>query len=226
LVLCFVVVAVDGFDTAAIGFIAPTIKAEWTVSSAALAPLFGAGLFGLMVWAFVFGPLADLVGRKTILIASVAAFGLASLASVSAHSLETLVWIRFLTGLGLGGAMPNAITLTSEHCPERRRSFLVTSMFCGFTLGSALGGVAAAQLIADHGWHSVLLLGGVLPLALVPVLWAASPESLRFLVMRGDRAAQIAAILRWIDRALILPTGVQFTGARKLPGCPSDSCCT
>lgn len=220
LALCFLVVAVDGFDTAAIGFIAPAIKAEWHLPPADLAPLFGAGLFGLMAGAFAFGPLADRLGRKTILIVSVIFFGLASLASAFSGAVGTLIALRFLTGLGLGGAMPNAITITSEYCPERQRSFLVTLMFCGFTLGSALGGIAAAQLIASHGWRSVLVLGGVLPLLLAPVLALVLPESVRFLVMRGNRDARVAATLRRIAPATPIPPGTRFTGAHRAEGLP------
>lgn len=193
--LCFLVVAVDGFDTAAIGFIAPAIREEWHLTAAALAPLFGAGLFGLMAGALFFGPLADRFGRKTILVFSVAFFGLASLASMASPDLTWLIVLRFLTGLGLGGAMPNAITLTSEYCPGARRSSLVTLMFCGFTVGSALGGLASAQILATFGWRGVLFLGGVLPLLLVPVLVFRLPESLRFLVLKRRPAAAIDAIL-------------------------------
>ena len=185
LVLCFLVVAVDGFDTAAIGFIAPAIRADWGLTPAQLAPLFGSGLFGLMVGAFAIGPLADRHGRKAVLIFSVAFFGAASLASAFSPNLTVLILLRFLTGLGLGAALPNAITLTSEYCPEGRRSSLVTLMNCGFTVGSALGGVVASQIVADFGWQSVLIVGGVLPLALALVLAWAMPESVRFLVMRG-----------------------------------------
>lgn len=193
--LCFLVVAVDGFDTAAIGFIAPAIREEWHLTAAALAPLFGAGLFGLMAGALLFGPLADRVGRKTILVLSVAFFGLASLASTAAPDLTWLIVLRFLTGLGLGGAMPNAITLTSEYCPGARRSSLVTLMFCGFTVGSALGGLASAQILASFGWRGVLFLGGVLPLLLVPVLLRSLPESLRFLVLKRRPQAAIDAVV-------------------------------
>lgn len=197
-VLCFLIVAVDGFDTAAIGFIAPAIRAEWQLTPAQLAPLFGAGLGGLMAGAFLFGPLADRFGRKSVLVLSVLFFGAASLASAWSHDLWTLVLLRFLTGLGLGGAMPNAITLTSEFCPDKRRSFLVTTMFCGFTLGSALGGLASAGLIEAFGWRSVLVLGGVLPLALVVLLVWLLPESVRYLVLTGKSRERIVATLQRI----------------------------
>ncbi|MGH7005631.1 MAG: MFS transporter, partial [Alphaproteobacteria bacterium] len=100
--LCFLVVAIDGFDTAAIGFIAPALRAQWSVTPAQLAPLFGAGLFGLMVGAFLFGPLMDKIGRKRVLLGATAFFGAATLASCFATSVESLVVLRFVTGLGLG----------------------------------------------------------------------------------------------------------------------------
>lgn len=126
LVLCFLIVAIDGFDTAAIGFIAPAIRADWGLTPGQLAPLFGAGLFGLMIGAFAIGPLADRYGRKAVLIFATVFFGAASLASAFSPNLTMLIALRFVTGLGLGGAMPNAITLTSEYCPEARRSTLIT----------------------------------------------------------------------------------------------------
>ncbi len=214
LVLCFLIVAIDGFDTAAIGFIAPAIRADRNLTPGQLAPLFGSGLFGLMTGAFAIGPFADRHGRKAALIFAVMFFGIASLASAYSPNLTVLILLRFLTGLGLGGAMPNAITLTSEYCPEGRRSFLVTLMFCGFTIGSALGGIVASQIVADYGWHSVLIVGGVLPLALAPVLWWALPESVRYLVMRGGDTQRIVAALHRIAPDADLRNAA-FTGARK-----------
>jgi MFS transporter, AAHS family, 4-hydroxybenzoate transporter len=193
--LCFLVVAIDGFDTAAIGFLVPAIGAQWSLTPIELAPLFGAGLLGLMLGAFLFGPLADKFGRKPILVVCVSAFGLMSLASSWSTSLAMVVAFRLLTGLGLGGAMPNAVTLTSEYCPERHRLFLVTAMFCGFTLGSALGGLVSAQIVTEYGWREVLVLGGVLPLALAPVLLAKLPESARFLVVENRPRERIVATL-------------------------------
>lgn len=215
--LCFLIVAIDGFDTASIGFIAPAIRAEWGLTPAALAPLFGAGLFGLMAGSFLFGPLADRYGRRPVLIFSVAFFGAASLLSAWSTDLTMLLVLRFLTGLGLGGAMPTSVTMTSEYCPQQRRSGLVTLMFCGFTIGSALGGLASAQLLHLIGWRGVLMLGGALPLLLVPVLLLALPESLRWLVLKGRDGSQ--KIMRRIAPTLAaLPRLV--VSDRKLAGSP------
>ena len=163
--LCFIIIAIDGFDTAIIGFIAPSLRGEWHLLPQQLAPLLSAGLVGLAFGSFLAGPLGDRIGRKTILVLSVLFFGIWSLASAYTDSLFTLTLFRFLTGLGLGGAMPNAITLTSEYSPQRSKSTVVTIMFCGFTLGSGLGGALAAHMIPAYGWRSMLLLGGYVPMA-------------------------------------------------------------
>ena len=195
IICCFLVVMMDGFDTAAIGFIAPAIREHWQLSAADLAPLFGAGLLGLTAGALLCGPLSDKLGRKRVIEWCVALFGLFSLLSAFSPNLEMLIVLRFLTGLGLGGAMPNTITMTSEYLPSRRRGALVTLMFCGFTLGSALGGIVSAQLVAVIGWHGILVLGGVLPLALFFGLLVALPESPRWLVRRQRPTAQISRTL-------------------------------
>ncbi|MBK5074230.1 aromatic acid/H+ symport family MFS transporter [Budviciaceae bacterium CWB-B4] len=198
LACCFLVVTLDGFDTASIGFIAPAIRQQWQLDAAHLAPLFGAGLFGLTLGALIFGPMADRFGRKNIMQFSVAFFGLMSVLSAFATDMNTLTILRFLTGLGLGGAMPNAITLTSEFVPARRRAGLVTLMFCGFTLGSALGGVVSAQWVPHIGWEGILILGGVMPLALCVVLWKALPESPRYRVLKQYQPEKVAEVLKKI----------------------------
>jgi AAHS family 4-hydroxybenzoate transporter-like MFS transporter len=218
--LCFLIVAIDGFDTAAIGFLAPAIGAEWQHTPAQMAPLFGAGLIGLMAGAFLFGPLADRFGRKKVLAFCVLFFGLASLASAFSDSLWTLVGWRFLTGLGLGGAMPNAVTLTSEYCPDKRRAMLVTTMFCGFTVGSALGGLASAQLVEAYGWRSVLIVGGTLPLALLPLMLRQLPESVRYLVMAGKPNAQVAAALKRFSPTADVDGARFVLSHRKVEGFP------
>lgn len=183
-VLCFLVVLLDGFDTAAIGYIAPSLMQEWGVDKPALAPVLSAALFGLAAGALLSGPTADRWGRKFTLTASVFVFGAACLASAFSPDLQTLTVLRFVTGVGLGAAMPNAVTLMSELSPTRRRAFITNAMFCGFPLGAALGGFLAGWMIPALGWRSVLQLGGTAPLVLVLVLLLWLPESLRFLLAR------------------------------------------
>jgi MFS transporter, AAHS family, 4-hydroxybenzoate transporter len=193
--LCFLVVLMDGFDTAAIGYIAPSLLKEWGIAKTDLAPVLSAAIFGLAGGAFVAGPLADFFGRRFVLIGSVIVFGAACLASSSAASLDGLTIWRFITGLGLGAAMPNAITLISEYCPDKNRSMITNAMFCAFPLGAACGGFLAAEMIPVFGWRSVLQLGGIAPLILAPLLIVALPESIRLMVAKGFATTKIKATL-------------------------------
>ena len=211
LLMCAAVLFLDGFDTQAIGYVAPALAKEWGLTTrAALGPVFSAGLFGLMIGALVFGPLADRVGRKTIIILSTAAFGIGALATVLTHDITTLLVIRFLTGLGLGGAMPNAIAMTAEYNPHRRRATMVMIMFCGFSIGAALGGFLAADLIPRFGWRSVFLVGGIAPLILVPILVWRLPESVRFVAATSHAHERVAELLRVISPSASFAPGAQF----------------
>jgi AAHS family 4-hydroxybenzoate transporter-like MFS transporter len=199
--LCLVIVLLDGFDTAAIGFIAPSLIGEWGVSKPALAPVLSAALFGLAAGALASGPVADLWGRKKVLIASVLVFGVACMASAWSANLQQLTILRFITGVGLGAAMPNAVTLMSEFCPQRRRAMMTNMMFCGFPLGAALGGFLAAWMIPNWGWRSVLVLGGATPLVLSVLLLLLLPESVRYMVHHNHQIERIRRVLRRISPA-------------------------
>ncbi len=193
--LCFLIVFVDGLDTAAMGFIAPALTQDWGIDRASLGPVMSAALIGMVFGALGSGPLADRFGRKVVLVTAVFLFGLFSLLSAFSSNIDQLLVLRLLTGVGLGAAMPNATTLLSEYTPLRLKSLLVTSMFCGFNLGMAGGGFVSAALIPAFGWHSLLLLGGVLPLILAVVLLLWLPESARFLVIRNRGADKVRKVL-------------------------------
>jgi MFS transporter, AAHS family, 4-hydroxybenzoate transporter len=210
LLTCAAVLVLDGFDTQAIGYVAPALAKEWHLSKGALGPVFSAGLFGLMIGALVFGPLADRIGRKKIILFSTAAFGVGAFATAFAQDASTLLVIRFLTGLGLGGAMPNAIALTSEYNPQRRRATMIMIMFCGFSLGAALGGLLAADMIPRFGWRSVFIAGGIAPLLLLPVLAWRLPESVRFLATTGQVAGRITELLKCVSPNTAFAPNAQF----------------
>ncbi|MGO3568083.1 MAG: MFS transporter [Serratia grimesii] len=198
LTLCFLIVLLDGFDTAIIGYIAPALREEWQLLPAQLSPAFGAGLFGLLIGSLIFGPVADAIGRKRVLLVSILIFGGGTLASAYTHSIESLILLRFITGIGLGGAMPTCITLSSEYSPVRRRMIMVTLSWSGFTAGLALGGVLAGQIIPAFGWRGVLMLGGIAPLLLLPLLAWQMPESVRFMTSSPKHADKLRKVVERI----------------------------
>ncbi|MBN9356796.1 MAG: MFS transporter [Herbaspirillum huttiense] len=195
LILCFLIVATDGMDVAIMGFLAPAITKEWGISRAAFGVVMSAAPIGLAVGALLVGPLSDRYGRKKLLMTAVAWFGACSLACAFAQDVVTLSALRFLTGLGLGAAMPNATTLLSEYVPERSRSTLLAIMFTGFNLGSGLVGFLAAALLPEYGWRTVLMVGGAIPLVCLPFYLWLVPESARFMVVRHYPADRIARTL-------------------------------
>jgi AAHS family 4-hydroxybenzoate transporter-like MFS transporter len=182
-------------DVAIMGFLAPPILQDWDVSRASFGLVMSAAPVGLVLGALIAGPASDRLGRKTMLTTSVLLFGVFTICTSFTRNLTDMAALRLLTGLGLGAAMPNTTTLLSEYVPQRSRSLLVATMFTGFTLGSGMVGFVAGWLIPHFGWRSVLQLGGVLPILLVPILVLLLPESARFMVVRRRASAEIGAVL-------------------------------
>ncbi len=208
--LCTLVALLDGLDLQSIGLAAPGIMADLHFPPATLGVVFSAALAGLALGAFVFGLLADLVGRKPVLIGATACFGLFTIATAFAPSYGVLVALRFLAGLGLGGAMPSFISLTSEYAPRRLRAVIVAFLWAGFPLGGFVGGLLAAWIIPAFGWHSVFWVGGVTPLIVCAVLVLALPESISFLVAAAAPAKQISSLLRKVFPAATVPADATF----------------
>lgn len=179
LALCSACLFVEGYDGQFMGYVVPGIASDWHIAPGALGPALGAGLFGLMLGAFFIAPLADAFGRKRVVLWSVLIFGLLTVGTVFVHTLAALAVMRFLTGIGLGGAMPNTIALTAEFSPKSWRASAVTINFVSFSLGAAVGGLITADLMPAYGWGSVFLACGGMAIALVPLLIFAMPESYR-----------------------------------------------
>lgn len=202
LLLCGLCLIMDGFDVQAMGYVAPAIIQEWHVSKAALGPVFGAGLFGLLVGSLVLTPLADRVGRRPVLILSTFFFAACMLLTTRVHTIPSLLALRFVSGLGLGSIMPNAMALAGEYSPARNRVTRMMLVSCGFTVGAAIGGFVSAALIPAFGWQAVFYVGGLVPalLALAMVIWL--PESIQFMALRKRPHAQIARWLRKLDASI------------------------
>jgi MFS transporter, AAHS family, 4-hydroxybenzoate transporter len=196
--LCVLVSLLDGFDTQALAFVAPAILRDWGMSQFSLGIIFSATLLGTAIGASFFGVLADRVGRKHLIVWTTLAFALLSGACAFATNFEQLLTLRFLAGVGLGGVIPNMIALASEYAPARLRATITVVTLWGFPMGAVLGGLASGPLIAAFGWPSVFILGGVLPLALAPILLFMLPESLRFLAADPNKHDKATALLRKI----------------------------
>lgn len=197
-ILCFLTIFLDGLDIAAMGFIAPALIQDWGLNKASLGPVMSAALGGMIIGGLIAGLAADRFGRKIIIVIAMVVFGIFSIGSAFALNLNQLVVLRFLTGIGLGAAMPNVTTLLSEYAPKRFRSFVVTTMFCGFNFGMAMAGFISSALIPHFGWQAFFLLGGILPMMLVVFVIIFLPESLRYLLAQGTQIKKIRQIISLI----------------------------
>lgn len=200
--LCGLVMFIDGFDTQAISYMAPLIAKDWGLSRQLLGPIFSSALIGLMIGYLVLSPLSDRFGHRCVLIASTIVFALFTGVTVLATNVSELIALRLLTGMGLGAAMPSAVALTSEYTPKRLRASFVLAIYCGFSLGFVAAGIAAAWLLPAFGWRSLLWVGATVPIALSLLLILLLPESLDRLIRTGTSSGEIWTILRRIDARL------------------------
>ena len=200
--LCFLVALMEGLDLQAAGIAAVGIAHAFALDKMQMGWIFSAGILGLLPGALVGGMLADRYGRKRILIASVALFGLFSLATAISWDFSSLVFARLMTGVGLGAALPNLIALTSEAAGPRFRGTAVSLMYCGVPIGAALAAALGFSGLAS-AWQTVFWVGGVIPLLLVPLLIRWLPESQVYTQQTQVAAAPL--------RALFAPTTATAT---------------
>jgi MFS transporter, AAHS family, 4-hydroxybenzoate transporter len=175
--LCFLTILLDGYDTAVISFTAPSLAHDWNVSAAAFTPAFVATSLGAVIGYLCCGGLAARFGHRRLVIASVGFFGLMSLATVLATDIAELTLFRFITALGLGGAIPTAIALASGHADGRRRELTATIVTVAIVIGGTLGGIVAVPLLRRWGWQGPFVLGAILPVVSVPALIAWLPDT-------------------------------------------------
>lgn len=212
--LCALLLVFDGFDIGAIGYLLPALARSWAKSPSDLTPAVVSGGVGMLIGSLIAGPLGDARGRKPVLLACIAVFGLFSIASAFSASPASLAALRLLTGLGLGGSIPIAIALTSDYAPRTNRAIVVGMMTCAVPVGLLLSGLVSSWFVPAYGWQSVFLLGGALPLLLLPLLVRLLPESLQILMCAGKFPSGADVLLRQLGEAGPADASADATGSR------------
>lgn len=204
-------IVMDGFDGQLIGFAIPQIIQEWGITRGAFAPAVAAGLFGMAVGSAGAGLFADRFGRRLALALSVFVFGAATCAIGFAPDVPSIAALRFVAGLGIGGALPSASTMTAEFTPARRRTLAVTATIVCYPLGGMLAGLFASAVLPAYGWRGLFWIGGTFPMALGLLLVFALPESPRFMARRESAWPRLRQLLARMGRPLA--EGTRFTDA-------------
>ncbi|WP_163268620.1 MFS transporter [Chelativorans alearense] len=197
--LCALVLLLDGYDLTVISFIAPELVKEFGFDKSALGPLFAASLVGFALGGPLGGLIGDRYGRKFTIVASCFIFGLATLAMLLSTTVAQMAACRFIVGVGLGGALPTATAMTAEFTPKRLRNRVLALVSTAVPLGAIIPGVITAALVPTYGWRVLAVAGGVLPVLLAIVLIWAMPESFKYLALRPERSARLAALLKRLD---------------------------
>jgi MFS transporter, AAHS family, 4-hydroxybenzoate transporter len=212
IVVSFLLCLVDGYDFAAISYAAPGILKAWAISNpAALAPVFSASLVGILIGSPLFGLVGDYFGRKKITVVSCLICGGFTWASVYGNTLEQLLLLRFLSGLGMGGLLPNTIALNAEYAPRRIRALLVVIMFTGTPLGAAVPGAISAWLMPTYGWTILFSIGGAVSLAIAVISAVWLPESVKYLALKPGRRAETLALVQTLQPGLVVEPDARFT---------------
>lgn len=204
--LCFIIVAIEGFDAAIIGFVAPQVAEQFGAMPGQVSMAISAGMLGLLLGYLVGGPQADRFGRKPVSLVGIAIFGVATVAAAFSGSLAQLIGWRLVTGIGIGAAMPAMSALVAEILPTSRRASTLSAVFCGFLFGSAAAGILTGQLIEGIGWHGLFMIGGIAPLAVLPLMMLWVPESPQFLLVSGKTQEKVREALGKIG--ITPPAGV------------------
>jgi len=210
-IVCFIIVMSDGYDIGAAAFAAPALIHEWHVSPAALGGLFSAGLFAGLFGPPILGWIADHYGRRSALVGGLLFFGAVTWASVLSQDLETLIWLRFIAGIGIAGVLPIATALVAEFAPRRIRATLFVLMFSGVTFGGGMPGIVAAKYMATHGWQILFWVGGIVPIAVAIVAAFVLPESIKFLSLKRERHERLVRQIERMQPGLKLDPNSEFT---------------
>ena len=218
--LTAITVVSDGVDNQLLGVSIPTMMKEWSVPRGAFSPVISLGYFGMMVGGAAAGLAGDRFGRRTALLSSMIVFGVATLGAAFVHSTGSLGVLRFLAGIGLGGALPNAAALAAEYAPKPWRSIAVTLTIVCVPLGATIAGLLGSQVLAHSGWRLLFQIGGTAPLVLAALLGFLLPESPRYLARHAARRPELIRLLRRMGHEIgddVLITDLSERAAPRAP---------
>ena len=191
LAICFFTAVVDGLDNQAIGFSAPAISADLAIPVSRFGLIFSAGLIGTLVGAVMMGRLADRFGRRRILISCTVLFAILTAATPIARNVWEFSVVRFLGGVGLGGAMPCFLTLVAEFAPKSRKALATGIIWCGYPTGGVVGGLIGSQILSRDGWQEVFYIGGGVAALAAVLQWWSLPESMQYLALSGRHSEEL-----------------------------------
>ncbi|PLT33169.1 MFS transporter [Bacillus sp. V5-8f] len=194
---CVYAIGFDGFDIAMYGVGLPLMMEEFGLSPVEAGAVGSYTLIGMMVGAFIFGPLADMIGRKKVLAICMLLFSLFSLLAGLAPNITIFTIMRFIASLGMGGLMPNVISLMTEYSPKKNRALIVATMYCGYSIGGILASLIGMYVMDDLGWRFLYWLG-IIPLFTLPFFLKKFPESLSYYIVR-KKGKELANILNQVD---------------------------
>ena len=218
--LCFCLTFFDGFDLSLVGLSLPKIAEFLHSSPPALGFAMAAGNIGALVGAFLLGTLADKFGRKKMLLASAFVFGIFTISIALVDSVGQLAALRFLAGVGLGGAVPNALAFGSEYAPSNKRATLATTMYAGVAVGGVVAGLSASYLLPKYGWQSMFILGGIVACFIGFIAMIFLPETIEFLVQKEKNPTRVRKIVSRISTAYSSADISFVSSEKKLPGAP------
>ncbi|BFM07836.1 MFS transporter [Halioxenophilus aromaticivorans] len=182
LIICFLLNMLDGIDVLAISFAAPVIAQDWSITPQGLGIIFSSALVGMAIGAVFISPYTDKIGRRKMILASIAVIAVGMLATALVDSVYELATIRLIAGIGIGSMLASLTAMVSEYAPEKHRNIAILTLHAAYPIGAIIAGFVAAWMLPVYGWRPLFIFAGVISLVAVPLVFFALPESLAFLL--------------------------------------------
>ena len=200
--LCLFFNMLDGFDITAMAVVANPVATELELTPDRLGWIFSFALAGMMGGAMFLAPISDIIGRRKMIIMSVALIGVSIIFTATATTLTEFVILRFISGLGAGAMLACQAALAAEYSPDKYKTFAVAAVTSGYPMGAMMTSVIAGFIMPEYGWRGMFWFGGILTLSMVLVAWLFIPESLKFLFQRRpeDALERVNKILRKLKK--------------------------